>query len=216
MGMMGFVTNIEYDEQANEVIFRYLLNEEFIPIELIEVEGSKDIIKMALSDKEMRANINLMIEAGAGLVAEFKGSLTDKRVKIKFSLDDLKEVKNNPMSEDDMNREMSKLGLARINALCPTDLGDGLIMERVYDDGDNIVYVYKGEEAGGNISEAFANIDEVKQEMVSSGIFEDMLMKNEIKVMTSVGKGLVYRYIGSESGEVVDIVFTKEELESFL
>ena len=52
--------------------------------------------------------------------------------------------------------------------------------------------------------------------MVSSGMFNDFSLKQFLGISTSLGKGLVYRCIGSESGEVVDIVFTKEELESYL
>ena len=149
LGMMGVMTSLEYDEQTNEVKAKCLLRDEAFPIELFETEDAKDLMKVSLNDETMKANVNLMIEAGAGFVLEFKGSLTGKCVKTKFSLDDLKEVKNNPMSEDDMNREMLKLSLASTNSVLPEDLGNGLIMERVYDGGDNIVYVYIVEEAGG-------------------------------------------------------------------
>ena len=55
---------------------------------------------------------------------------------------------------------------------------------------------------------------ELKQEM--QGEIKDPSMKRLFEMLSSLGKGLVYRYKGATSGDYVDIEFSKEELESLI
>lgn len=211
MGIMGTMTSAEYNDQKNEVKFKISLNENIIPITLLETKEFKDLVKMSFSKSRMKG-IDLLIDAEAGFICEYKGPLTGKCVEINLSLEDLKEIKNNAISEVDIYGVILKLR----NTLCPVDLGNGLVLEQIYDDGENIVQIYQIDETEGAISEILANKKEMKQKLVDCGMFEDPTMKNDFRFMILLEKGMLCRFRGNTSGEYVDIEFTKEELESFL
>lgn len=216
MGMMGDMLSMKYDEKAKEVQLYFSLHDDMISIEALKNNEQMALqsMKLSFSKGESREMLKQMIKAGAGLSITYKSASTGKNFKVKLSLDDLKEIRDTPMTDVEVNRMLLDNQLAMENSRCPYLVDEGMEMVKAYDDGENIIYACRIDEEMYDISAFKYAKDEIKQNMKE--IFKDPLMKKQLGIIKSLDKGFVYHYYGDISGESVDIVFNNDELNRYL
>ena len=76
------------------------------------------------------------------------------------------------------------------------------------------MYVCQVDETLYGMSNLSALSGNMKTAMV--GMFDDLLIKSQLKTFNALGRGLIYRYVGDSSGEKMEITFTDEELGELL
>lgn len=216
MGMMGDMLSIKYDEKAKEVQLYFSLNDDIVSIEALKNNEQMALqsIKLSFSKGESREMLKQMIKAGAGLSITYKSASTGKSFKVNLSLDDLKKLRDTPMTDGEINKMILDNQLAMENSRCPYLVGEGMEMVKAYDDGENIIYACRIDEDMYDISALKYAQDEIKQNIKE--IFNDPIMEKQLGIIKSLDKGFVYHYYGDTSGESVDIVFTNDELNRYL
>lgn len=216
MGIMGDLLSIKFDEKAKEVRMYFSLNEDIAGIENLK-RNERTVLqsmKLSFSKEESRELLKAMIEAGTGVSITYKSPSTGKVFKVSLSLEDLEEIRENPMTPMEINQMLLDNMLAIENSRCPYSIDEGMEMVRVYDDGENIVYACRIDEEMYDISVLRHHQDDLKQSSI--GIFNDPSMKKPLGVMKSLGKGFLYHYYGDTSGKSVDIGFTNAEIHQYL
>lgn len=216
MGEFGQMSSIEFDDDAMEVQFHCAVNEDAISIDELNNETARDQLKLIFSRDKTKKMLDRMIEAEVGLSAIYKGRVSGETAKVTLSLADLKEIKDNTMSENEINRQLLKNMLAQEQTQYPMNLGTGMDVVKSYDDGDYLVYdicidedmpdcvLYKDAVETG---EAKANI---------STSFADPMIKRIFKIIVPLEKGLKYHYYGSKTGESFYVTYTPDELSLYM
>lgn len=216
MGMMGDMLSMKYDEKTKEVQVYFSMHEDMLSIEALKNNEQMALqsMKLSFSKREQKELLDLMIKAESGLSVIYKSASTGQTFKVNLSVDDLKEIRDNPMTDEEINKMLLENLLAIENSICPHVVDEGLEMVKAYDDGENIVYACRVDEDMYDISALKYAQDEIKQNMRE--MFNDPSMKKELGIIKSLDKGFVYHYYGETSGESVDIVFTNDELNRYL
>lgn len=216
LGMMGDLLSVKYDEEAKEVQWYFSINEDVVSVEALKNNEQKVIqtMKLSFNKGESREMLQQMINTGAGLSVNYKSASTGKSFKATFSLDDLKEIRDIPMTDKEINKMLLDNMLVAENSRSPYIVEKGVEMVKAYEDGENIVFAYRIDEDMYDISLFKFAHDEIKQNMKE--IFKDPLMKRQFDIINSLDKGFVFRYYGDTSGESVDIYFSNYELSQYL
>ena len=216
LGIMGDMLSLKYDEKAKEVLMYFSLNEDAISIEALmgNEQMALKSMKLSFSRDESKETLEQMINAGASLSITYKSASTGKSFKVSLTLDELKEIQNNPMSEMEVNQMLLENSMAMENARCPYLVDQGMEMVKVIDDGNNIVYNVRLDEDMYDMSLFEYAQDEIKQNMKE--IFNDPIIKQELGMIHAVGKGFVYNYYGDTSGKSVKISFSNYELSIYI
>lgn len=212
MGMVGDLLSVKYDEKKKEVQYYMSLNDDMVSLDLMKKNEkmARQTLKLSFSKNDANAFLEQMIKAGAGLSVTYKSASTGKTLNISFTPDELKQIKNNPITEKEISRLLLNNMLAMTNAGCPHPIYEGVEMEKVFEEGDNVVYIYRVDEEMYDISPMKARKKEAKDGMKE--MFKDPSMKRDLGVLKSLDKGLVFRSYGDQSRDSIDIIFTNEEI----
>lgn len=211
----GDIVGMDFDEQSKVVQIHCLANENLVDID--ELKKNKSLVsksmKLSLSKSTSQEMLNLVVNAGASLVMDLKGSESGKTVKFTFAADDLKALVNNPLPESEINKLLLENQIAIVNRDCPCPEENGVQMMQVYDEGPYVIYAYRIDEDVYDLS-AFKSVPiEIKKELLEG--LDDPSIKC-VQLMVTLGKGLIYRVCGSISGESADIIFDVDELEALV
>lgn len=214
MGMMGQITGMGYDPDDSVVSMNFSVNEDIADLSVIDENRPVMInsLKLAFAKDDMRLMVERMVEVDASLVMTFKGMTSGKTVSIAMSADELRDILDNRKSTGELNDELMANQIAIENSRCPYEVETGMTMTRVYDDGKDIVYECDVDETIYDISILNEMKDEVKREMKS--LFRDPVAMRQIKILSEMGRGMIYRYTGDASRESADISFSPAEISS--
>lgn len=212
MGVMGTMVGIKYDVQQKEVQMHFSLNDDLVKIDVLKENEQLIVrtIQLSFSKGESKGMLSQLVSADAGLSLTFDSASTGKSFTVKLSPEDIKDMYDRPMADDEINRLILQNQLVIENSRCPYAVADGMEMVRAYDDGDNIVYACRVDETMYDVATIERAKEEIKQDQRS--FFDDPIMKRQLGIIRSLGKGFVYRYYGDTSGESADIVFTPDEI----
>lgn len=216
MGIVGDLLSMKFDEKSREVQLYYSLNDDLFSIDVLK-DNSKLLhqnMKLIFANDEIKKNLDKLIDAKCSFVITYKGASSGKSVTAKLTLNDLKEIKDNSISIDEINKLLLENHLAIEDSRCPYQIDDGITMLRAYDDGTNIVYVYGMDETIHDLYFIESSLDENKGNI--SSMFYDPSIRAFLKIVLTLNKGVIYRYQGIISGKKVDIVFTPEELKELI
>jgi hypothetical protein len=213
MGMMGDILSVKYNEHFKEVQFYFSLNEKMVNIDMLKNNEQmiRQSVKLSFSRNESQEMVKMIINAGASLMITFKGSESGKSLIITLSESDLQDMLDNPLSESETNELLLENQLAMENSSCPYSIEKGIEMVGAHDDGLNVVYECRLDEDIYDIDVFKYAKEDIKNSMKE--MFDDPVIITEVKLMKSIGRGLVYRYTGDKSSESVDITFSVEELK---
>ena len=211
LGLTGELTSFSY--QDNTVQILYTLDEQFTDIDILAAnpEDMKTTFTAGIRNEESKEMLNLMIEANADLIIVFKGKTSGKEATFKLSSNELKKELDKPMASND---EKLKLAISQTNLQMPMDTGTGVVITKLVDKGDMVVYMAKVTD-----KEQFkllsSNLENAKN---SQKIMFKMMGPAEkmfFKLIVDAGKNLGYIYYTDGIDETYEIVHTNSELREF-
>ena len=153
-----------------------------------------------------------MISADASLLMTYKSRKTGDTFTLNLSDKELKEIYDNPVSEDEINRFLFESQIQMENDRCPYVISDGMEMTSVEDNGTYVVFNTKVDENHYNL-DAFESMGPNFKEALREILKKDLSINQEVKIMASQNRGLIYRYYGDRSHKKADVVFSVEELK---
>lgn len=215
-GIGGDLLSIKYHEKDNTVLMYYSVNEEYGSHIFLKKNKENMLrqFRLMLSNKEAQQLVKDMVNAKAGITVIYKTPTTGKTTKLSLSYEELMDIKDNPLSDNEIKRQAIENKVAIENSGCPTKQDEGMYLTKVAIVDDNVVYYCE-------IDEDLFNVKEMKkaQPEMKEGIREyliqsrrDPTMQRELQLLISLGMGFQYRYYGSKSKDYVDVIFTSEEL----
>lgn len=216
LGMMGTLVGAQYDEVQNEVIFLTSLDEDFVVIDMMKKneDNIAETLKLSMSRGSSKMVAQNIVDAGASLSLRMKGNKSGEVIKAKLTLQQLKEALASEKSQADINRGLYNELIKNGNAGCPVKVAEGMVMTGLIEKGNNLVYDYRVDEKICSIQEIKAIKNDFKDMLKMT--FNDPVMRNQIYILSSLGKGLEYDLQGTPSGEKVEIIFTPQELYDFI
>lgn len=210
---LGTLSSIQYDEYSNMVVFNFSLSSDNKDVfEMMQSDPAfvKNMIRIAFSDEtaDSKDCLKMVVDADGGMRAVF--GYGGQEVSAELSNAECRELLSNPLSEQEQNKMMLSTVVNAVNATCPIDLGDGMIIERFYDDGtDVVVSIDTSDDLVAVLSDMRDDLNDMMREIMSG---EDM--KEMVEVCIANNRGVVYRYVGKNSGEKVNVRFSPEQLRT--
>lgn len=221
-GREADLLSIKYNDETKEVQMEFSFheeNEDLISID--DFNKHKDmfvksfkiyLIHLSEDYLDTRPLLEEMEKAQSGLSLIIKGNKSDKTFRVQVTADELKEILHKPLSEQEINQFELEFYILKSNMDCPYSVDEGMEMEKIYDNGRNVVVDFKLDE-----SKYDPSILKQFQSQAKEGIKEsldDRNMYQLLHLLAPLDKGLVYHYYGDKSGKSVDIEFTPEELSN--
>ena len=114
-------------------------------------------------------------------------------------------------AEDKLNAEVNAT-----NMQLPMSIDDATVLEKMVVEGHSVVYLYKIDESILNIDDMKINADDAKQNVKTSLVNGGPAVHAFLKKVLDTNRDLRYRYIGSESGNSTEFIFTPDELQDML
>lgn len=215
LGMIGEISSLEFDEEANEVIMTMTISKE-LPLKISALNKLKNTLKrnMLGAWAKSESGIILMKEiakADSKFTMVIQAEESNESLKINVSkneIKDLAEGKVDPISP----RDMLEIMITSTNTQCPMQIENGMIMSSVSLEGNNFVYNYSVDENLVSIEAIKQNKSAVKANIKQILSSNDMTVKQMVKICKEANTGIVYRYIGDVSGDVCIIKFSSSEL----
>ena len=211
LGMICEISNMEFDEDADEVIMTMTFSKE-MPLNISALNKLKNTLKRAIlgnyanleSTNRLMKNI---AKADAKMTIVLQTEETNESLKIKISKDEIRDLAEgniDPISP----RDLLEIMVTSTNAQCPVQIEDGMIMSSASLEGNNFVYNYSVDENLVSIEAIKQNKSAVKANIKQILSSNDMTMKQMVKICKEANTGIVYRYIGDVSGDVCIIKFS--------
>lgn len=214
MGLSSTFTSIEYDEDSNIVTILMTLNPEYVTVSMLNKsdETAQMILLQGFTGTETSAFTKAIIDADAILKCTYTNPTGDESYSVSITADQLKKYKDDTADMSDAEKiTLSLETSARMtNLSTPSDLGEGIVMENMVVNDDEVVYNYTIDDAVCDFNLLKDNADELKQ-IMSSAIESDLSMMQLVENCKKSNRAIIYRYKSSGTGEVCDIVFSPDE-----
>lgn len=201
--------------EDDNVVFNYVINEEKANIKIYQShpEKAKKYLASLVFTDENAEFTNLIITAGYGFVARYKGSKTKSEAKLEMTNDDIKYAKQHPQSYD----EMLDWQIELTNSMMPMEVDDYTILNHLDKQGDNVIYYYDVDDQRINMD---VLTDEKAMDEFRNGLLAQLteassnqsVSRGFMKILRRSGKNLVYQYRGKMTGKEMKITFSNDEL----
>lgn len=212
LGIAGKLTDMSYDESSHEVNFVITLNKQISDVKTLQDDPSsaRQAMRLSLQKGNMKKLLEMMVDANASLEITYKNRGSRDEFKLNYSAAELKEILDNPMSEEETNRLLLSNQVNSEKRRMPYTIERGLKVIDLQDNEDALVYVCEVNEDLYDIDEMENSRDELKANMRQ--LLKDPAMRQQAEILSSLGKGFEYDYIGKSSGKKVAVAFTSDEL----
>lgn len=216
LGIAGDLVSIKYYDKDNTVLLYYSVNEELSGG--IFLKKNKGVMqkqfRLLFSNQESAEMLKDIVNAKAGVTIVYKAPSSGKTVKYSLPYEELKDIKNNPLSSQELNRMIIETKVEVENSRCPFKSDEGMVTAKVAIVDDYIVYYYEMDESMTDIKEMKRKQSQYKEYMAGElkKLRRDPTIQRELQMLVPLGMGYQYRYYGNKSKEYVDVIFTPEEL----
>lgn len=215
LGMVGEMTSIEYDAEADEVVMTMTMNKD-LPMKISALNSLKSTIKRAamaqwVKDESVMDMMKEIASADSKVAIVMRSADGSESIKINVSRDEVKDLADgevDPISP----RDMLEIMVVTTNAQCPMTIDEVTVLSSVSIEGNNFVYNY-------SIDENYVSVADVEQNkaVLRASIKEklsnpDQLIQKVVETCKNANAGLSYRYVGDISGDVSVINFSPSEL----
>ena len=133
LGIAGDLVSIKYYDKDNTVLLYYSVNEELSGG--IFLKKNKEVMqkqfRLLFSNPESAEMLKDIVNAKAGVTIVYKAPSTGKTVKYSLSYEELKEIKNNPLSSQELNRMIIETKVEVENSRCPFKSDEGMVTAKV-------------------------------------------------------------------------------------
>lgn len=213
LGMVGKISKMSYDEDNRIVNFTITLNKSVSDIKDLQEdpESARQTLILALQKGDMKKLVEMMADADAGLKVTYKNRGSKDEFVIDLSADDIKHIKDNPLSEEETNKLLLKTQLQKERNKLPAKIAQGLKVVAIDDNGSVLVYTCDVDEDLYDIDEMGADKEGLKDNMRK--MMKDKAMRKQAEILSSLNKGFEYKYVGNKSGKSVPVTFTAAELK---
>lgn len=195
-----------------DLVIRYTVEENT----LILAKASPEVVKKIVGSAFFEASpdvADLLNRSGFGLKLIFAGGEGGEEVALSFNEQDIKDVKNNPASDEDMLDWQIKSA----NAVTPQAVDEITTLVSLERDGNQLTYVYEVDDTNMDFTQfidgqeqfrqgLMANLEAFSTQQSSFGHF--------LKLLCRSGKSLCYSYRAKSSGRAVNINFTNSDLRT--
>lgn len=212
LGMAGKLTSMSYDDKEHMVKFVLSLNKNVADVNDIknDPETSREAMRLALSKGDMNKLLKMMVDAEAGLQVVYKNRGSKDEYVLDFSAAQLKDIYNNPMDENAVNKLMLTNQIKSERRRIPYTIDRGLKVTDIQDNGTNLVYVCEVDEDLYEIDDMANGKEELKQNMKK--MLKDKAMRQQAEMLAALNKGFQYNYVGKPSGKTIVVEFSAYEL----
>ena len=220
LGISGDLLSIKYQEKENRVIYYFSINEEIGGA--LFLRDNKDKLmkqtRLIFSSNDAKQVLADIVKAKASVMFIYKSPSSGKTVKLELPYVDLKDLKENPVSESEIQRLMIENRVDIENSNCPLQLEEGMTMTRVELVDDYIVYYCEIDESLCDMNQFKRYQPELKENLRDyfKSLKNDLAMKNSCQSYVDQNIGIHYRYFGNKSKEYVDVIFTPQEISTIL
>lgn len=219
-GLGGDLISIKYHEKDNMVLMYYSLNEELSSH--VFLKQNKDNMmkqfRLSLSHDNSRQMLKDIVNAKASLMVIYKTPSTGKTIKFSLPYEELKEIKDNPLSELEIKKMSLENSIVMQNSTLPAKVDEGMVQTKVSIVDNNVIYYYELDEDLYDIKSMKKMPEELKdgirRELKS--MRKDPTIQRELQIMNALGMGYMYRYYGKTSKDYVDVIFTSDELRKYI
>ncbi len=213
MGLLGEISSITYED--NTVFFNYEINEDIVNIDILESNAetlkANAIIALQNSTGETKELMAEIKNAGAGLSLAFKGKQSGKTTTFELTPEEIATIGSTSAADSDPAVQLEAL-LKSANMQLPREDGPGMVSESATVEGDYVVYTLKVDEDIHSIQELNAQKKQIKDNIKNMFANPDLVMQQEIAIYKNAGKGLIYKYVGNQSGETCVVEIDADEL----
>lgn len=212
LGMAGKLTDMDYDSDKHEVQFVITLNKQISDVKTLQEdpEAARRAMRLALQKGNMHQLLEMMVDAEASLDITYKNRGSKDKFNLNFTAAELKDILDNPMTEEETNAMLLKNQVDSERRRMPYTISRGLKVIDLQDNTDALVYVCEVDEDLYDIDEMGNSKEELKGNMRQ--LLKDPAMRQQAEVLSSLGKGFEYDYIGKTSGKKIMVAFTSDEL----
>lgn len=212
-GDAATLNSMKYDDTKNTVQFYYSIADYNFEVFKQSPDVMKNQIMLSLKSDDTKELLNLMDKANSSLELIFKQMNGSEEITLTVTADELRGISNGSMNTAGDSRKRLENIIQMENTVCPYELEKGMTMNRVYLEGDKAVYECSVDEDLYDISLLRQMKGDVKEgiEEVFKG---DPTMQNAAEVFAENNIDVIYRYVGSSSGESCEIVFTPADFRS--
>lgn len=212
MGMAGKLSSMSYDESSRNVKFDFTLNKDFADVADLknQPEIARESMRLVLSKGDMKKLLKMMVDADASLSVIYKNKGSKDEFKLDFTDAELKDIYNNPMSEEDTNKMLLLNQIKGEKKRMPYKIDKGLIVKDIEDTDNALVYTCEVDEELYELADMEAGVDELKSSM--KDMLKDRSMRGQVELLSSLGKGFEYKYVGKDSGKIITVTFSADEI----
>ena len=193
---VGSIVKISYD--GTDIVYTTVVDDNLVDIDLLE-QNRKEAKEFVLQefvnpDNDVKELLDALRPADAGIKMVYVSNRTNKEMTIRLSVDEIEAVYNNPSAKASPEKVL-QMQVDMANREAPQIVGEGIVLKKVYIEGDYVVFLYDADEDVIDLTEMEAN----REEMIA------VLKDNEgdadiIEFQTdcrNAGKGISYHYVGS-------------------
>ena len=215
-GSFGEFTSATLD--GDNAVFTLSCSEEAMNLD--SLQQHEDLVKTGiiqsfatLNDENVQLLMDELVKADMGITYRFIGKTTGGKLEVNVSADEIKKLKQSSAGSGDPDK-LLETNIQMSNVQCPMSMGNGLVMNKVVREGDNVVYVYE-------VDENLISIDllKSKEKELVAGLREevknsvnDAAMTTFLKLCRAAHVGLGYRYVGATSGKTVTFFIPANEI----
>lgn len=207
------IDSFDYDEDNNLMVINTIAGDELI-YEGIDYESVQEnmagaVAIMLSSDNNDFTKLLTNYKCGVKIIC--KWGKTGNSTEVTISADEVKRLRENPLSQKEVSIRMVKQYILSNKGVCPVKIDEGITCTDVFDDGENIVFLYEIDDEMYDIDSYFdfinENINEFKDEMLSNPTLKPMSIH-----LKQLNKGITYRFVGSSYEKALDINIASDEL----
>lgn len=215
---LGIVQKINFDD--NSVIFLMRIKEEISSgLNVTKINEKGDLAKKIVltqikrMDDQIKDAIKSIGEQGYSLKVHINGTESKRTGVIKLSSNEILTAVSQPLeiSEEDYSLLMISL---TTKMMLPTKVDEVTTWTETIVTDNSFEYVYSINDK--YVDMTLADKTQMKIEKENMLIQHLNLMQNVISKCISSHRKLIYRYIGSQSGISLDIVFSEKELKEIM
>ena len=178
-------------------------------------------------DSDIKKIFELIVEAGAKLKIVFVGNYSGRETSFTLSNNDIQDILEGNVNlnldedaflEEDAHNDGSlsltslKEEISAYNDMCPLQVDEATLSTGLVLEGNSVVYLYTLDEDYISAADLQASYSQMKA-TIRANLPQAL---DFVQLCVACQKKLVYRYIGSDSGQVVNITFTLAELSAML
>ena len=198
--------------QGEEVVMNYIVDGSMLSLQLMKEKP--DLAKKYGGSSLFNVYDelgSLLVEAGYGFTANYQGSLSGDIVTLRFTNDEIKEIKAHPIS----NEELLDWEIQASNSTLPRKLDAVTTLLSMSRDGNVVSYNYEIDESQLDMSVLINGQEQLKQTLAEQVATLNSNTSSAQAFMRLLRRGnmeLHYVYKGNSSGKTARIQFTNAEL----